>query len=290
MADTLGQADIRGLDIDKTLKGFADEEFVFKDFLTVTPTSNREIRWWQKTAGVLTDVTTTGITDGKSPQAFGALGSIQEQSATRLTSYVQHFDQWSPYFTYADIKDSDPDMFAANIRDLNRAVQNKIDYRILNVLSGSVHLSGSAAGTGWADASNGNPFLDLLSGSTEIRKNGYDISNTVAWVHPTNYKHLMNYFVTIKGSSVPQFASGKVEDGVLTKIANVRIVVSNNATLGQVFMITPQRSATWKTFTPITGITKEEPGVGTQIRVWEDGEVLFTDPKSAYLIKGVGVA
>ena len=281
-------ADVRSLDIDRALKGFADEDFVFKSFLTVTPTSAREMRWWQKTAGVLTDVTTSGITDGKTHQAFGALGQIQEQTATRMTSYAKHFDQWSPYFTYADIKDSDPDMFAANLRYLKRAVENKIDFHILNTLSGSCPLSGSAAGTGWADASNGNPFLDLLSGSTEIRKNGYSITGTVALVHPDNYKHLMNYFVTVKGSSVPQFASSQVADGVLTRISNVRIAVSNNCTEGQVLMLTPQRSATWKTFTPLTAVTKEEPGVGVQIRVWEDGEVLFTDPYSAYLLTGVG--
>lgn len=284
--DSLGQADVRGLDIDRALKGFADEAFVFKDFLTVTPTAAREMRWWQKTAGNLTGVTTTGITASPvANQAFGALGPITEQTSTRLTSYARHFAAWSPWFTYADIRDSDPDMFGANLRDLKRAVENQIDIRILDVLSGTCLLSGSAAGTGWADASAGNPFLDLLSGSMEIRKQGYDISNVVAWVHPDNFKAGVNYFVTTKGSSAPQFASGVVQDGVITKIANVRIVVSDNCTAGQIMMIVPQRAATWKTFTPLTAVTKEEPGIGTQIRVWEDGEILFTDPNAAYLIK-----
>ena len=43
MADTSGQADIRGLDIDKLAKGFADEEILFKRFVTVSTTSAREI-------------------------------------------------------------------------------------------------------------------------------------------------------------------------------------------------------------------------------------------------------
>jgi len=290
MPDALGQQDLNGIFVEKVLKGYADEDFVFKNFLTVTPTSNRQIRWWQKTAGVITGVTTSGMT--ASPivgVAFGTLPPVSEQSATVINSYVKHFAVISPWFTYADIKDSDPDMLAANIRDLRRAVENQVDIRILDVLSGTIHLSGSAAGTGWGDTTNGNPFLDLLSGSTEIRKNGYDISNVVAWVHPTNYKHLMNYFVTVKGSSVPQFASGKVSDGVITKIANVGIVVSNNATLGQVFMITPQRTATWKTFNPISGETEENKAIqATRVIVYEDGEVLLTDPKSGYLIKAVG--
>src|SRR3990167_5731092 len=287
MPDSLGMADVRGLDIDRALKGFADESFIFKDFLTVTPTANREIRWWRKTSGVLDSTDTTGITASQIRNAFGTLPPIVEQTATRLTSQVQHFSAQTPLFSYADIRDSDPDMFAANLRDLKRAIENQIDFRIIDTLSGSVLLSGGAMGTGWDDTTNGNPFMDLLSGAMEIRKQGYDISNVKSWVHPNDFKACVNYFVTVKGSSVPQFASGVVTDGVVTRIANVGLIVSNNCTRGQVLMLVPQRTATWKTFTPLTAVTKEEPGVGVQIRVWEDGEVLFTDPNAAFLLKSV---
>lgn len=287
MPDSLGQADVQGLDIDKLIKGFADDEFVFKNFLTVTPTSHREIRWFQNlTANTLDSTDTSGVTASQVPlAAFGTLPPIAEFSTTRMTSYVKHFLIGSPLFTYADIKDSDPDMFAANLRGLTRGIQNQVDIRILDVLSATCLLSGSAAGTGWADATNGNPFMDLLSGATEIRKKGYDITNVVAWVHPDQYKNLFNYFVTTKGSSVPVFASGKVDTGVITKIANVGIVVTNNATAGQVMMIVPQRAATWKTFTPLSTAVEDKPAIGTKITVWEDGDVIFTDPNAAYLLK-----
>ena len=287
-ADTLGQADVRGLDVDKFIKGFENESFIFRNFLTVSNTAAREMRWFQNlSANTLDSTDTTGITASQVRSAFGSLPAVAEQSTTRMTSYAGHFALETPWFTYADIKDSDPDMLGLNIEGIRRGIANQIDFRILDVLSGTCLLSGSAAGTGWSDLTNGNPFLDLLSGSVEIRKKGYDISNVVAWLHPNQFKDALNYFVTVKGSSVPQFASGKVEDGVLTKIANVRIVVSNNCTAGQVFMIVPQRAATWKTFTPITAVTKEEPGVGVKVRAWEDGEVLFTDPNAAFLIKTV---
>lgn len=286
--DTLGQQDVNGLNIDKLIKGYQDEEFVFKNFLTVTPTANRQMRWWQNlSANTLDSTDTSNITASQVLSAYGTLPAIAEQSTTQMNTYVKHFHIGSPWFTYADIKDSDPDMFALNIKGLVRGIQNQVDFRILDVMSGSVLLSGAAAGTGWGDTSNGNPFLDLLSGSTEIRKKGYDISNVVAWVNPNDYKDLFNYFITVKGASVPAFASGKVADGVITKIANVGIVVSNNATTGQVLMLVPQRAATWKTFTPLTSFVDEKPGMGTQIRVWEDGEICFTDPNAAYLIKSV---
>ena len=289
MADTLAQQDVRGMDVDKLIKGFENERFVFKNNLTVTPTTHREIRWFQNTSNTPLDSTdTTGITASQiAGVAFGALPPVAEFSTTRMTSYVKHYAVESPWFSSADIKDSDPDMFGANLRELRRAVENQVDYRILDVLSGTCLLSGSAAGTGRADASNGNPFLDLLSGSTEIRKKGYDIQNVVAWVHPEQYKELFNYFITTKGSSVPQFASGKVSDGVITKIANVGIIVSNNATAGQVMMIVPQRVATWKEFTPLRAVTMEDPRFGTKIFAEEDGEVIFTDPNAAYLLTTV---
>src|SRR3990167_7885951 len=135
MPDTLGMADLRGMDVDKLAKGFADVDFVFKNFLTVTPTSAREIRWYRKTSGVLGSTDTTGITGSQIVgNAFGTLPPIAEQSVTRLTSYIKHFAIESPWFSYADIQDSDLDMLAINIRDLTRAVENQVDYRIFDVI------------------------------------------------------------------------------------------------------------------------------------------------------------
>lgn len=286
MADTLGQADLRGLNVDKLVKGFADEAFIFKNFLTVTSTSAREIRWFSKAGGVLDSTDTTGITNSQiAGVAFGALPPVIEESVSRKTSYVKHYFVESPWFTYADVKDTDPDMLAQNIRQLTRSVQNQIDYRIFDVLSGTCLLSGSAAGTtGWS-SSTANPVRDLLSGSTQIEKNSYNTSNLVVLMHPQQKQELLDYIITTAGSSIPAFSSERVKDGVLMSIVGQRVVVSNNATESLVLQIVPQQAATWKTFTPMTAVTKEEPGIGVKVRVWEDGEVLFTDPNAVHLIK-----
>ena len=290
MADTSGQIDLQGLDVDKLAKGFSDDENVFKQFLTVTPTSAREMRWYQKTAGFITGTTTTNTTeDPIANSAFGTLPPIAEQSWTRVTSYAKHYAVESPWLTYADIKDSDPDVLATNVRDLTRAVENQIDKRIYAVLSGSLYLSGSSLGTGWGDTTNGNPIMDLLSGATAIKQQGYDISNLKVLVHPNEYKNLLNYIITVKGSSIPSFASERVRDGVVLSVVGQGIVVSNNCTIGFPVQIVPQRVATWKSFTPITAITKDEPGVGVKIRVWEDGEILLTDPNAGHVILGANV-
>jgi hypothetical protein len=292
MADTSGQYELRSLDIDKLAKGFAEEENVFKNFLTVTPTSSREIRWYQKTVGFITGTTTTGITSSSIANVSAlALPDVAEQSWTRLTSYVRKYMIESPWISYEDIRDCDPDILAGNVRDLTRSVANQIDKRIYSVLSGSGALSGVAMAVtsgGWVHA-EANPWIDLLSGATTIRGYSYEINNLVALMHPVAYKNLLNYLVSVKGSSIPNFSSEKVENGVLTKVGGIKIVASVNCDTQHVVIINPQRTATWKEFTPITAAQKEEVGIGVKLRVWEEGEIIVTDPYSYYTIKGVGV-
>lgn len=285
MAETSGMAEIRGLDVDKLAKGFADEEFIFRNFLTVTPTSAREIRWYKKTAGILDSTDTTGITGSQIFNAAPlALPDVVEQSWTRTNSYVKKYFVESPWISYEDIKDTDPDILAGNVRDLTRAVANQIDTRIYSQLSGSLSLKSTSAGTGWDDTTNGNPILDLLSGSMAIREYSYDVSNLAVLMSPQAYKWLMNYLITVKGSSVPALSSAKAESGVLSELLGQKIVVSNNATDQWVVQIVPMRVATWKTFTPITAAQKEEVGIGIKIRVWEEGEVLVTDTYAGHVI------
>lgn len=285
MADKSGQAEIRGIDIDKLAKGFADEEFIFRNFLTVTPTSAREIRWYRKTSGILDSTDTTGITASQiANTSHLALPTVVEQSWTRMTSYVRKYFVESPWISYEDIRDSDPDIIATNVRDLTRAVANQIDQRIYSYLSSSLYLSGAAMAA-WGDTGS-SPIGDFLSGSASIRAHSYDISNLAVLMHPTDYKNLMYWLISTKGSSVPQFASQKLESGVLLSLLGNRIVVSNNCTEGIPVMIVPQRVATWKSFTPITAATKEEVGIGQKIRIWEEGEMLLTDPNAGYVIKG----
>jgi hypothetical protein len=287
MADASGQAEIRGIDIDTYAKGYADEENVFKKYLDQSPTNAREMRWYQKTAGFLTGVTTTGMTT----DPIGGMPSLSipttlEQSWTRKTNYVMEFFVESPWISEADIKDSDPDVWQTTLRDLVRAVENQVDKRIFGLLSGSLALSGGCLGAGWDDTTNANPVLDILSGSALVRNQSYDASKLVMFVNPIDYKWLINYVVA-KGSQFPSFASEKVQSANLMNIAGVDIVVSSNATRGFAVMIIPQRTAKWKTFTPITTAIKTEELIGRKIRVKEEGEILLTDPYAGFVIQNI---
>ena len=92
MADVAGQADIRDLFINRVLAGFKDEVLSFKGYVTTTPTSAREVRWIQKTAGFLSGVTTTGMTTNiGANMSHLSEPSMVRQSFTRQTSYILEF-------------------------------------------------------------------------------------------------------------------------------------------------------------------------------------------------------
>ena len=289
MADTNGQADLRGLNVDKLAKGFADEESVLKGFCQNSKTNAREIRWYQKTAGFLDSADTTGITASHiANTAHKALPAAVEQSWTRKTSYVRKYFVESPLLSEEDIKDSDVDLMATNVRDLVRAVANQVDTRIYNVLTESLSpsdiLTTAATADGWDDASTGNPVKDLLTAKRKIRAQGYNPECGVLYINPIEHENLLDYLITVKGSSVPQFASEKVRSGVVMELLGLKVAVSQNATTDYALVFLPQRSCTWKSFSPMTSVVISDPGVGKKIRVWEEGEALLTDPKSVHLI------
>lgn len=286
MADTSGQSTIRGINIQETATGFADEANIFKQFLVNSTTSARTIRYWAKTSGFLTGVTTTGMTASPIANvAPGALPTVAEDSWTRYEVEVRKYFVESPWLTMEDLRDSPLSILATNVKSLTRAVANQVDARIYAVLSGSLLLSGSVTAA-WGTVASCNPVMDILSGSAVIRGQSYDISNLAILMHQNDYKNLMNYIITVKGSSIPSYSSNKVESGVLLNFMGCRIVVSNNCTAGFPVMLVPQTVGTWFSFVPLTAVTKEEQGIGTKIRVWEEGDVVLTNPNAGFVMKG----
>lgn len=288
MADSSGQALIRGLDIDKLAKGFADEAIILKRYVQNTTTSAREMRWYQKTAGVLTGVSTTGLTANRIANVGErALPSVVEQSWTRNTSYVRKYFVESPTISMEDIKDSDLDILATNVRDLVRAVSNQVDTRIYDVLTESLSpvniLTTAAVADGWDDTVTGDPVKDLLVGKRKIRAQGYDPEGAILYINPIEHENLIHYLISTKGSSIPNFSSEKVQSGTVMNILGLNVVVSQNATTDYALMFVPNRAATWKAFTSISTAVMDEPGIGKKIRVWEEGECLLTDPKAVHL-------
>jgi len=289
MADSNAMADLRGIDIDKLAKGFADEENVFKQFVTVSPTTAREIRWYQKTSGFVDVPDTTGITASQiTNTSFKAIPFVAEQSWTRKSSYIRKFAVESPWISTEDIMDTDIDILATNVRDLVRAVERQVDQRIIDVITESytpVDIQTVAAiADGWDDTATGDPIGDLLAAKQLLRAQGYNPEGAVAAMNSIEHRNLLKFLISVKGSSIPSFASQKIESGVVMELLGLRVVVSENVTTDNCAVFVSQRAATWKAFSPITSVIIDDPLIGKKIRVAEWGECLLTDPKAVVLI------
>ena len=297
MADKSGQADIRGLNIDKLARGFADEENILKNFVRKETTDAREIRTYQKTSGFLDTATTNDTSLSLIPTSQFARPFVTEQSWTRNTDYVKDFMVESPWISFSDIKDNDVDILNTNVRDIVRAVQRKVDIRIFTVLTnalaatpttpltGSVTVQNTAAvGTGWDDVVAGNPVKDIMVGQRKIRQQGYDPRRAIIGMNSIEHEFLLNYLITVKGSSIPSFSVEKLRAGAVMEMLGNDVVVSENFTTDWVYQWVPDQALAWKSFTELTAARIEEELIGMKIRVLEQGEAILTDPNAVHII------
>ena len=299
MADSSGQADIRSIDVDKATRGFRDEASVLKKLVMVAKTKAREIRWFQKTAGFLDSTDTTGITLSMiALQTPGALPPVVGQTWTRNTSYVKEFIVESELISDADIKDNDVDVFGTTLRDLVRAVDNQVDIRIYSILIEAAAatpttpnptntLTTVSIQDGWDDVVTGNPVKDIMIGNRKLRQQGIIInkkSKPILYINPIEHENLLDYIMSVKGSSWPGFSSELIKDGAIMEILSNDVVVSQNATTDFALQFMPGVSAVWKEFTPTTSATIIEKLLGIKIRVRAEGECILVFPKSVHQI------
>lgn len=297
--DKSAEADIRGIDIDKLVKGFGELLPTFKNYVNKSKTSAREIRWFRKGISLATAMnaldttTTTAITGSMMNNVpFKARPQVVEQAWERQTSYIRKFFVESPMISIEDIKDNDVDILAGNVKELVKAVNFKVDRRIYDVLteastSGTpnpTNVNTTAATAGWSTTATCNPILDLLNAKQEIYAAGYDPEGAICLMNQAEHKSLLNFLISVKGSSIPAFATEKARSGVVMELLGLKIVVSPQATADWVITFVPSQAVTWKSFVPLTSVVIDEPGIGKKIRVWEEGEGLLTDPLAVHVL------
>lgn len=301
--DKAGEADIRGINIDKLAKGFGVLNPTFKTFTNQSKTKAREIRWYRKGLSLATAMnaldtpTTNGVTGSMMANtAFKARPFVVEQSWERQTSYIKKFFVESPLISIEDIKDSDIDVLAGNVEELVRAVHFKVDRRIYDILTEATVTSGTpnpstvndtAAISPWSTVDTCNPITDLLNAKMEISAAGYNPEGAVCLMNPLEHKNLLNFLINVKGSSIPQFATDKVKSGIVMEMLGLKIAVSPNATADWVITFVPKKSITWKQFVPLTSVVINEPGIGKKVRIWEEGEAILTDPLAVHVLSSV---
>lgn len=289
MADTSSMAEIRGLDIQKLAVAYEQEVSIFKKFVRNASTKAREIRWYQKTDGILDSTDTTAITASQIANTSSKSRPVViERSWTRQTSYVRKYMAESPWFADEDVKDSDVDLLAGNMQDIVEGVQYQIDKRIYNVLTENdtpSAINTNASTAAWDAASGQDPIEDIMEAIQNIRTStNRDVVNGYLFLSPKDHKSLIVWLISSKGSSIPSFASQRVSDGVVMEILGLKVVVTDNVTADKALVCIPSKACVWKSFTPITTAILKEPGIGVKVRVWEEGEAILERPKYCNLI------
>jgi hypothetical protein len=289
MGDTVEMQDIRGLDIDKLAKGFAEEAYIFKNDCQITTMTGDSVRWYQKTAGTLT-ATTPSATKNVSPLSRPA---TLEVSWTRNTSYVKKYFV-EGFISMEDIKTADLDVLATTVRDLTRVITRDVDQDIYYVMSENYPVAQALPTTiltvvtnaPWDTASfTGVDIVeDLMDAKQKIWAQSYNPEGASLYLSPTDYKQMVVWLISNKGSSIPGFSSEKISSGVVMQILGLNVKVSNNVSASGALVIVPKQATTFRQGDNTTARVIEEPGIGSKIRVWESGIAYNTDPKSICLI------
>jgi hypothetical protein len=282
MVDTAAQAEIRGIDINRLVEGFADVDIVLKKYVRVVTTTAREMRWYSKTAGYLTSPTTTGMTSDLIETSSKAMPVVIENSYTRNTSYVKKFFASSPMLSIEDLKDADPDIWGDIIKDAARAVNKKVDARILTVLDAAGCQTAAATGDGWNVDASGDPALDFLAAIEAIENYGYSSADLIAYMNPAEKKWLMRWIVSVKGSSWGGFSSSRIENGELMQFMGVKVISDPNRPTDTVTIFSPSKAVIWREFMPMTSAIIDEPGIGKTVRVWCEGEAIRPNPYAVF--------
>jgi hypothetical protein len=287
MADTVEMVDIRGLDIDRLAKGFAEEAYTFKNDCQVSSMSGDSIRWFSKTAGTLS-ATTPASTKNVSPLSRPA---TLEVSWTRNTSYPKKYFV-EGFISMEDIAGAELDVLATTVRDLTRVVARDVDSDIWDVMTESqspvniqTFATTAVGGDQWDAASYAADIVkDLMHAKKLIRDYNYNPEGASLYVSPTDYKSIVTWLISGKGSSIPNFSSEKIKNGSVMELLGLNIKVSNNVTDDYALVIVPQRATTFKQQSGMTSRVVKEEGIGSRIRVWEAGIAYNTDPKAIVLI------
>ena len=284
MAVPVGASDIRGLQIEKTVTGFALQEYVFKQLLINSPTSSWQDRYYQETA--------SDLTNANSPiEGVPRLANFPYAQVTwaQVNSYMKKHG-CETLISWEDANTNDVDVIARSLLRIARAVTRSVDAEIWDVLSESqsavnINSVSITAGNEWDSATiaNRDPIQDILNAKKEIAEENYNPDrNGYLLLNPKDYANLLGN-ANIRNAG--QFYTDDVtRNGGVGFLLGLKVLVSNNVTADYAMVCIGQEAGTWKEVQPLTTKTIENPGIGFTIRSFEIGAAQLRNPKAVCLI------
>jgi hypothetical protein len=281
-----GVSQIRGINLTRVLKGFADEVFMFKKLVTTIKTANREIRWMKRESGVLDTTDSQGMTASRIDQgAELALPEVAEQKVERQTSRVKIFSLMSPWISNEDVQDSQVSMLALNVKQVPRAVTKSVNDHIYDVLTESQSPSDiltTASTAGWDASSSVDIAKDINTGIRKIREQNYEPTHLL--LTPKDFDSMMTHFISTDGEKVVNFSSEKLVSGAIGNILGLNVVVSNSVVADSATICAPKQAVTYYQFYGLSATIEKSEAINAQrVICREAGIAVLTDPKAVHL-------
>jgi len=282
MADTTGQADLRAETISRIVKGFALQEYKMKQLCMVENSNAWTETYYKETATELTGGTGSGV-EGVPRLAKFPYGEVSWTKTQGRN--VKH--AMEGVISWEDAKTNNVPMIARTLLRIARAVAKSVDARIAaDLLSNAGNTQAANATWNNAVVADRDPIQDILNAKSLIAIDNYNPDkNGYLLVHPTNYAELLG---NANVRNAGQFYTDSVtKNGVVGKLLGLTVISSNSVTEGGAQVVIGKEAMTWKSVTPLTVKTIEDPGIKYTIRAWEVGQVQVVNPDAICKITGV---
>lgn len=284
MADTAGMQDIRGLNIDKTVKGFADSMFVFKQLCSVESSSSWQERFFREDSAVLTNA-------GNPIEGVPRLSVFPhvEASWTQVDAYHKKHGA-EERISHEDVLSNSINTIARVLFKVAQAVTSSVDAEIWDVITANRDGTTTnnvtiAAGDEWDSNTEANrdPIQDILNAKKLIYEDNYNPdSNGYLCLNPKDYANLLGN-ANIRNAG--QFYTSDVtRNGKVGFLLGLQVLVSNNVTADYAAVVVGKLAATWKQLDALQTKTIEDAGIGVTIRSWEIGVAQLVNPNAVCLI------
>lgn len=288
MADSTGQADIRGENIASAVKGFALMSYKLKQVLLTQPSSKWTETYYRETAA---ELTASGNTNA-SVKGVPRLATFPYVNPTWTKVQGRHLKFAAESVISMEDKLTDAiDVQARSLLRVGRAIANSVDYDIYDTLSAASGINTAAAVANWdsATVADRDPIRDILTGIQYLFTDNYDaLENGYLLLSPTDWTNLL---MNSKVINNPSFKTADVvSNGVVGQICGLKIIVSKAVNADEAMIVVGQRAATWKEAVPITTAIIEDQGIKFTIRAWEIGHCQVTDPEAIHVITDTQVA
>ena len=279
-----GEAPLRAEVVDKTIKGFAENSYTFKQAVTVTTTNAWKNVYYRENPSALTAPSTNAFSGLSRGANFPQATPTWEKAENWISKYGAEDNIF-----WEDILTNDIDIQARVLFRIAEAVVKQVDTDIWNGLTENLTPVNIQTFTitntyDWGRASSA-VIDDLMHAKQLISEYNYPTNNLMCFISPLDHRSIVNYLAS-KGAQFPTVGEDMATNGKVGKIAGIQLIESNNVSASNALVVVPKLCATWREAVSLSTQTITDPYKSVLIRAVEMGTLQLTDPKAVVLIRG----